>query len=286
MEKYLKAIGAVLIFFIILASIAILNNFQTSTTVGFMAVSRIEIINVRFIVGNDTFPDQLRIAVQNLESQPLTISNGSLNGIFATIISPEPAIIESGYSAFVTLTFKPHAFIDGIEYALELNTMGIPIGSYLTFDAAYSAQHDYDVSLPAPFHETLRTAQLIVASSIITTLGVTIGLFTYSKFDRVRKRSLSIRELATLIGINSNISLLIPVIGKNLYDYNYNWVPRISPITGIVSLVFLSYGILHLIGLDIEGEKRRAKIFAILLLTATLLAIFVFVCLMNMFVTY
>ena len=287
MKKYQKAIGSILIIFVILASIAIINNFQTSTTISFMAVDRVEIINIRFIAGNDTFPDQLRIALQNWDSHSLTISNGSLNGIFATIISPKSAVIQGGYSAFVTLTFKPHTFVDGSQYDAELNTnMSTPIGSHLTFDAVYSAQQDYDISLPPPFHESLRTAQLIVVSSIIATLGVTFGLFTYTMFDRGRKRSLSIRELATLIGINSNISLLIPVIGKNLYDYNYSWVPQLSPITGIVSLVFLSYGVFHLFGLDIEGEKRRAKIFAILLLTATLLAIFMFVRLMNMFVTY
>ena len=287
MKKYQKAIGSVLIIFVILASIAIINNFQTSTTIGFMAVNRVKIINIRFIVGNDTFPDQLRIALQNWDNQSLTISNGSLNGIFATIISPDQAVIQGGYSAFVTLTFKPHTFVDGSQYDVELNTnMSTPIGSHLTFDSVYSAQHAYDVSLPPPFHESLRTAQLIVASSIIATLGVTFGLFAYTMFDRVRKRSLSVRELAILIGINSNISLLIPVIGKDLYDYNYSWVPQISPIIGIVSLVFLSYGVFHLFGLYIEGEKRRAKIFAILLLTSTGLAIFMFVRLMNMFVTY
>ena len=289
MEKCRKAIGAILIVFTILASIAILNYLHTATTVGFMAVDRIQIINARFIVGNDTYPDQLRIALQNLESYSITISNGSINGIFATSLTPEPAVIEEGYSAFVTLTFKPQTFVDGRQYDVKLDTtMGIPIGSRWTFDAAYSAQHNYDVPLPEPFHESLRKAQLIVASSIIATLGVTFGLFAYSMFDPVRKRALSIRELAILIGINSNISLLIPVIGKKIYDYDYTWVPSsgLPLILGIVSLVFLGYGIFHLIGNDIEGEKRRAQIFAILLLTAILLAGFIFLRLMTMFVAY
>jgi len=286
MEKYRKAFGAALIVFIVLASIITLNYFQTSTTVGYMAVSRIKILNVRFIIGNDTHSDQLRVAIQNLQSDSITISNGSLNRVFATSLSPEPALIEEGYSAFITLTFKPYTFIDGIEYDVELySTVGIPICSRWTFDAEYSAQHDYDMILPAPFHETLRTAQLIVASSIITIMGVAFGSFVYSLFDRVRKRALSIRELATLIGINSNISLLIPIIGKDLYDYNYTWVPNLSLFLVIVSLVFLGYGIFHLIGLDIETEKRRAKIYAILLLIATLFAIFAFFSVVTKFAT-
>jgi hypothetical protein len=289
MGNWCKAIGGALIVFTVLAYIAIVTCFQTSATVGFMAVSRIEIINVRFIVGNDTFPDQLRVAIQNLERQSLTVSNGILNGMFATITSPEPAVIESGYSAFVTLAFKPHTFVDGSHYDLELHTNIIPIStSYLTFDAEYSAQHDYDVPLPEPFHESLRKAQLVVAGSIIATLGVTFGLFAYSMFDRVRKRALSIRELAILIGINGNVSLLIPLIGKKIYDYDYTWVPSsgLPLIIGIVSLVFLGYGIFHLIGIDIEGENRRAEVFAILLLTALLFAIFVFYHLMTKFVSY
>jgi len=286
MKKYRKAFGAALIIFTILASSVTLSYFLTSTNVGYMAVSRIKILNLRFIIGNDTHSDQLKVAIQNLESYSITISNGSINKIFATSLNPEPALIEEGYSAFVTLTFTPHTFVDGIQYDVELYaTVGIPIGSRWTFDAEYSAQHDYDMILPAPLHETLRAAQLIVASSIITTLGVAFGSFAYSLFDRVRKRALSIRELATLIGINSNISLLIPIIGKDLYDYNYTWVPNLSPFLVIVSLVFLGYGIFHLIGLDIEAEKRRAKIYAILLLIATLFAIVVFFSVMTKFAT-
>lgn len=286
MGNCLKAIGGALIVFTVLAYIAIISCFQTSATVGFMAVSRIEIINVRFIVGNDTFPDQLRVAVQNLERHSLTVSNGSINRIFATIISPDPAVIESGYSAYVTLAFKPHIFVDGSHYDLELYTNTIPISTgYLTFDAEYSAQHDYDVPLPEPFHESLRKAQLVVAGSIIATLGVIFGLFAYSMFDRVRKRALSIRELAVLMGINGNVSLLIPLIGKSIYDYDYTWVPSsgLPLIIGIVSLVFLGYGIFHLIRIDIEGENRRARVFVILLLAALLSAIFVFNHLMRMF---
>ncbi len=289
MGNCLKAIGGALIVFTVLAYIALVSCFQTSATVGFMGLSQIKVINARFIQGNDTFPDQLKVAVQNLERHSLTVSNGSINRIFATIISPDPAVIESGYSAYVTLTFKPHTFVDGGQYGLELFTnMSAVSGHDWIFDAEYSAQNDYDVPLPEPFHESLRKAQLVVAGSIIATLGVTFGLFAYSMFDRVRKRALSIRELAILMGINGNVSLLIPLIGKRIYDYDYIWVTSsgLPLIIGIVSLVFLGYGIFHLIGIDIEGENRRAKVFFILLLAALLSAIFVFNHLMSMFVSY
>lgn len=285
MKIYHIIIVAFLIAFSSIASIVVINYFQKATTVGFMAVSRIEIINVRFIVGTDTLPDQLRIAIQNWESQALTITNVSLNGVLPTMINPDPAIIGEGVSDFVTLSFKPNTFVDGGWYNMKLQTTMGPIDGEYIFDAEYSAQHNYDISLPEPFHELLRISQLIVASSIIITLGVIFGLFIYSRFESNRKKSLTIRELATLIGINSNISLLIPIIGKNLYDYSYTWVPNLSPIIGIVSLFFFGYAILHFFELDIEGEKRRAIVFGLLLLISIASAISIFIYVMNKFFT-
>jgi hypothetical protein len=120
-NKRQKGIAVALVIFIILVSIAVTQNYWASTNVGLMSnVEQFNIVNIRFIVGNNVKSDQIKITLQNTGYNSVTITNGYLNGTQATSISPQPAVMDEGYSAFVTFTFKQHTFVDGSQYEIKL----------------------------------------------------------------------------------------------------------------------------------------------------------------------
>jgi len=287
MRKYQKVIGVVLTVFTVLSSIAIINHNQTTMSEGLMSnAEQITIINVRFIIGNDVLADQLKVTLQNFGYCSVTISNGYLNGTQATSINPQPAIIEKGYSSSVTLTLKPHTLVDRNQYEVKLMTSrGNTIVRDQAFDAVYSAQHNFDEPLPTPilFIGTSRVTDVLpVMGSVITVWGLTICLFLYSKVEHVRKRALSIKEFAIVLGVISEISLLIPLHGNNLYFYPYDWLSTLFPFVLLFFVACLSYGIWHLTELIAEGKKRRSLLFALVLLAAIVFSYFVFVFLSKM----
>jgi hypothetical protein len=205
-NKRQKEIAVALIVFIILASIAVTQNYQASANVGLMSnAEQFSIINIRFIEGNKVKADQIKITLQNTGYNSVTITNGYLNGTQATSISPQPAVINEGYSAFVTLAFEPHTFVDGSQYEIKLLSIrGTSTVYNKKFDAAYNTQHNFDEPLPARLPtraqiETENRISLTIIASIIIAFVVTSGLFFYSKFIYKRKRVYKSQEQTVYI---------------------------------------------------------------------------------------
>jgi hypothetical protein len=193
--KLQKVFAVVLVVLAILIFFIFTQYYQSSAAIGYMGnAESIQTLNVRFVVGDDLQPDQIKIALQNQGYASATIAKGFLNGTQATNISPQPPIIEAGYSSIITLTFQPHNFVDGSQYQIKLITnKGTTLASYQTFDTTYSTQHNYDEPLPTRLPtraqiETENRNSLMLIASILIAFVVTSGLFIYWKFIHKRKR--------------------------------------------------------------------------------------------------
>jgi hypothetical protein len=218
LNKHQRVIALTLVVFIMLVSIAVAQNYQAFANVGLMAnVEQFIIVNIRFIDGNNVDADQARITLQNTGYNSVTITSGYLNGSQATSMSPERAVIDEGYSVFVTLTFEPSTFVDGSQYEIRLmSTHGTSVVYDQTFDAAYSAQHNYDEPLPKPIPshaqvETENRILLTIIATLIVISVVTSGLFAYFKIIHRNERGYPVGKQAINIGTNglefSNLSI-------------------------------------------------------------------------------
>jgi hypothetical protein len=206
-SKPQKGIAIALIVFTILVSIAFAQNYRTSANVGFMSnVEQFRIVNIRFIVGDNVKADQIQVTLQNAGYNSVTITNGYLNGTQASSISPQPAVIDECYSAFVTLAFKPHTFVDGTQYEIKIiTTRGTTTAYDQTFDAAYATQHNYDEPLPTPIPsraqvETENRTLLTIIATMIMISAVTSGLIVYSKFVRGKEKMYTVKKQTLNVG--------------------------------------------------------------------------------------
>jgi hypothetical protein len=264
LSKLQKIVAVVLVVFAIFASFTITQCYQSSMTIGFMGnAEMVQTLNVRFMVGNDVQPDQMKVALQNQGYGSVTITNGFLNNTQAINISPQPPSIEVGYSSIITLTFKPHTFVDGSQYQIRLMTAkGSAIISYQAFDSAYSTQHNYDEPLPTLLPtraqiETENRISLTIIASIIISFVVTSGLIIYSKSIHKRKRVYETQEQTVYINrIGQALSSLCIGFGFVFFCF--------SILFGLMSIASLIISITPLIlAATLILKERSKKLFSV-----------------------